>query len=326
MTAGGACLCEEEYLRACEDKVREIVREYEFDGIHFDEVGFSRPWQSLCDRCRQRFSADTGLAVPDWPNDVIRVAKATPAAIHDLAAWRGEHFDAFIRWRCGRVTDYLRRLCDAARSVRPLVVSYAAMAEQWADPLYYGEDLAELAKVFDFLVPMSYYTQYSMSQGRPEWTAEVCRSLAEWAHQGNPACKVYAGISAYGSDGGWREPLRDTFQRLVAEGALTAEQQQEHLHYTTCREAFESLEWLRSEAKIRPEEYEQLRTTLDERTPTSDEILRAVESVRAARLPGFVFFRYFCMFEDHTQGVIGKDLWPRLQQAFPAPAALPHAR
>lgn len=324
MVPGHACFCDEEYLAACEEKVRQIVREYDVDGVQFDEVGFSRPWQSLCERCRQKFAADTHTAVSDWPNDVIRVGQVTKANTLDYAAWRGPGFDAFIQWRCGRLTEYLRRLRDAARSVRPVTVSYAAMPELPADRTFYGEDLAELGKVFDFIVPMSYYTEYAgMSGGRPEWTAETCKSLAAWVHQGNPDCRVYAGISAYGSDGGWREPIRDLFQKQVAAGAITLDQQKEHMKYFTCKQGLESLEWLHAEGKLSTEDYERVKGVVDRRVPTSHEIVQAIQSVRKAGLPGFVFFRYECMFEDREQGVIGQDLWPRLKEVFGAPAAPP---
>lgn len=286
------------------------MREYEVDGIHFDEVGFGMPWQSLCERCRKAFAADTGAAVTDWPNDVIRVAKVTRTNALDLAAWRGPQLDAFVGWRCGRVTQYLRRLCEAARSVRPVAVSYAAMPEPSANRVFYGEDLAELGKVFDFIVPMSYYTQYGMG-ARPEWTAETCQALAAWVHQGNPQCRVYAGISAYGADGGWFESVRALYDKLVAAGAVTTDQRREHLQHRTCKQGFESLEWLHGEGKIDQAEYDRVKAILDARTPTSDELVRAVASVRQAHLPGFVFFRYECMFEDRTQGVIDLVQSPR---------------
>lgn len=326
-TSGQGCLCDEQYLAANEELVRQIAREYEVEGLHFDEVGFGRPWQSLCDRCRQRFAADTGLPVADWPGDVIRLDKITRENRLDPAAWGGPHCQAFLHWRCCRLAAYLKRLRDAARSVRPLTISYAVMAELSADEMYYGEDLAELAKVFDFLVPMSYYTEYAgMSGGRPEWTAEVCRALADWAHRGNPDCLVYAGVSAYGADGGWREPIRDLYQKLVAAGSLTAEQQREHMKYLGCKQGLQSLQWLRDEGKITADEYERVRKIVEDRTPTSEELVRAVQSVRAAGLPGAVFFRYECMFEDRGQGVIGADLWDRLGELYREPATTPHAR
>lgn len=319
MVPGQACLCEEAYLAACEEKVRQIVREYDMDGIHFDEVGYGRPWQSLCDRCRHQFMTDTGLDAADWPNNAFQFSKITRENRLNTAAWGGPDVQAFIHWRSKRLALYLRRLCDAARSVRPMPVSYAAMPEPSADEAFYGEDLAQLAKVFDFMVPMSYYTEYG---GTPEWTGETCRTLAEWIHRGNPNCQVYGGISAYGADGGWREPIRDLYKRLVAEGVIAADEQREHMKYLSCRQGVESVEWLHTAGKITPEEYERVKAIVDRRTPTSEELVRAIQSVRRAGLPGFVFFRYECMFEDRGQGVIGWDLWPRLQAAFAeAPAA-----
>ena len=320
MVPGRECLCDEEYLQACEEKVRQIAREYDVDGIHFDEVGFGFPWQSLCDRCKQRFIADTNVKVLDWPNDVMRLGQVTRTNMLNLGAWRGPYLDAFVKWRCGRVAKYLQRLCDAAKSVRPLTVSYAAMAEPSADEVFYGENLAELARIFDFIVPMSYYTQYSgMSGGRPEWTAEICQILAKWVHQGNPKCQVYAGISAYGADGGWFAPVRELYEKLVAAGTITPEQRTEHLKYRTCKQGFDSLAWLRAEGKVSQDEYEQVKAKLEARTPTSDEMVRAVRSIRKAGLSGFVFFRYECMFEDAVQGVIGQDLWPRLKETLAEP-------
>ena len=317
MVPGRGCLCDEEYLAACEEKVRQIVREYDVDGVQFDEVGYGQPWESLCERCGKAFAADTHKEVKDWPNDVIRVGQLTGKNSFEFDQWGGPQFEAFVQWRCERLAKYLKRLADAARSVRPLTISYAAMSEPSADRVFYGEDLAELAKSFDFIAPMSYYTQYSgMSGGRPEWTAEVCKTLGDWIHQGNPRCQVYAGISAYGADGGWAEPVRALYDKLVASGAITADQRKEHLKCTTCKQGFDSLEWLHTEGRITPEEYDRAKAALDARTPTADEMVRAVQAIRKAGLPGMIFFRYECMFEDRVQGVIGQDLWPRLQAEF----------
>ncbi len=320
----GFCSSEEEILKAGEEAIKQLVKEYPFDGLQMDEVAGDLPWKwGLDDRCRQRFQKDTGLKVEHWPDDVLQVDRMTGANRGDPTAWLGKNGQQWIQWKCQLIADGLGRYAKAARSIRKLDVSYACRPESWANPIFYSEDLSLIAKQMDFMVPMTYFSEYSAYQEHPEATGAWAKELAQTIWRGNPNCQVYAAVSTFSQ--GYGSAVGALFETAVKSGKISQTEKQQHLLLSNAWEARASMQWLKEKGAVSEEDWQKAHKRMEAGLATADEVMVAIQSVRSAGLKGVVFFPYQTMWADRGDSVVGREeLSARLKQAFAEPAALPH--
>ena len=112
----GVCPTHEGYRRARMEAFRQTLRAAPIDGIWLDYHHAHASWEQarpnlpdtcFCDRCLSRFARETGVALPDGPT----AERARRLLGPDRAAW--------VRWRCGVFTDWVREFRTILDRERP---------------------------------------------------------------------------------------------------------------------------------------------------------------------------------------------------------------
>ena len=138
------CPSDDRNLAYEKDIVRELLRNYEIDGIHLDYIRYTDSKACYCKGCRKRFERMHGRRVADWPKD------ATP---------NGPQGGAYSAWRVKQITRLVRDVSAIIDKVRPEVrlsaavygrypLCIASVAQDWGDWLKQG--------YVDFVCPMNY--------------------------------------------------------------------------------------------------------------------------------------------------------------------------
>lgn len=155
------------------DTMLEPVRKYDVDGIHFDYIRYMNETVCYCDGCRQRFQADTGLQVTDWP------AECYSGALHDQ----------YRQWRCDQITRLVRSTSEESRRIKPWVrISAAVFSNYPSTRDSIGQDWLLWVKegYLDFVCPMDYTDN----------NAGFRRTVARQVAQVNGRVPLYPGIGA----------------------------------------------------------------------------------------------------------------------------------
>lgn len=131
-------------------------------------------------------------------NSIIKDAKDY-ASIKGVA---GIHFD-YIRFPgtaykhtngADAITYFTKTACEALHKQNPsLIVSAAVMAEPGAMTYYYGQDISEMSKHLDWIIPMVYKGNYNQNSA---WIKSV---TSYFVKQSNGA-KILTGLQGYYSD------------------------------------------------------------------------------------------------------------------------------
>ncbi|MDA1044461.1 MAG: family 10 glycosylhydrolase [Verrucomicrobia bacterium] len=138
------CPSDDRNLMYEKDIVRELLRNYEIDGIHLDYIRYPDSKACFCKGCRQRFESVSGRRIPHWPKD------ATPG---------GAQGDAYSAWRVKQITRLVRDVHAIIHTMRPQAqlsaavygrypLCIASVAQDWGDWLKRG--------YLDFVCPMNY--------------------------------------------------------------------------------------------------------------------------------------------------------------------------
>ncbi|MFP4248718.1 MAG: glycoside hydrolase family 10 protein [Armatimonadota bacterium] len=130
----------------------EMVEDFEAHGVQFDYLRYSWTDRCVCDTCRQRFQADTGIRVNNWPGDVLR----------------GAHKEAFLDWRREIVTSLLRTVRQKMHEVRPDATLSASVFINWESHRdSFGQDWKTWIDegLVDFVAPMTYVADMDKFQG-----------------------------------------------------------------------------------------------------------------------------------------------------------------
>ena len=116
-------------------------RQYDVDGLVFDRMRF-------IDQCyfattRGEFEKAIGKKVERWPDDILKIDP-----IPGRPVVRGPLFQAWIEWRAGQITSFLKEAIAAARAVKPEIRlgvyvgswydRYFQEGANWASPDYVG--------------------------------------------------------------------------------------------------------------------------------------------------------------------------------------------
>lgn len=121
----------------------EVVRKYDVDGIHFDYIRYPNANCCYCDGCRERFEREIGIAVKDFPKDVLS----------------GELADRYRQWRCQQITRLVAAVSEAARKLKPNIkISAAVFRDYPRCRETVGQDwLLWIERGYlDFVCPMNY--------------------------------------------------------------------------------------------------------------------------------------------------------------------------
>lgn len=160
------------------DSLVEVVRNYDVDGIHFDYIRYPDADHCFCAGCRKRFEQVSGLAIKDWPGDVLASGPI-----------RQQWFD----WRRGNITAVVKAVSEQARAIKPKIRLSAAVFSNWpADRDSVGQDWKLWCEkaYLDFVCPMD-YTPFNVN-----FEDMVARQIG-WA--GKTPCYPGIGVSASSS-------------------------------------------------------------------------------------------------------------------------------
>jgi uncharacterized lipoprotein YddW (UPF0748 family) len=154
------------------DSLKQLVRQYPFDGAHLDYIRYPDSHACFCTTCRRNFEQALGNTVARWPHD---------------AGIGGVHNARFTAWRQEQITRYVRDLSTSLRNIDPDIELSAAVygkypscarsvAQDWVKWMHEG--------YLDFVCPMNYTPDTARFSG---WLAEQ-RALV------GPGGRVYPGI------------------------------------------------------------------------------------------------------------------------------------
>ncbi|NLO04478.1 MAG: family 10 glycosylhydrolase [candidate division WS1 bacterium] len=121
----------------------EMVKDYGADGVQFDYVRYSWTDRCVCENCRKRFEADTGVRVNAWPADVLS----------------GAHKSRFLQWRRNMLTSLVRTARQKVKEANPSATFSASVFINWESHRdSFGQDWKAWIDegLLDFVSPMTY--------------------------------------------------------------------------------------------------------------------------------------------------------------------------
>lgn len=125
------------------DTMLEVVRKYDVDGVHFDYIRYPDGDSCYCDGCRERFEAQIGRKVEDWPADCVS----------------GELRVEWRQFRCDQITRLVRATSEQARQIKPHIQISAAVFGSYPETRNsIGQDWVLWCREgwLDFVCPMNY--------------------------------------------------------------------------------------------------------------------------------------------------------------------------
>ena len=177
----GVCPTHEGYRVERMRAFRTLLETFAIDGVWLDYHHAHASWEQavpnmpdtcFCDRCLRRFQSETGITLP-------RVPVPEQAALL-LSA----HRPAWVRWRLGVFTDWVREFRDIRNATRPGAL-LGTFHNPWSDEDHGGArldklaiDLKAQAAYIDVFSPMPYHARFGHASN-PAW---ISRQVA-WLGQ-----------------------------------------------------------------------------------------------------------------------------------------------
>lgn len=126
------------------DVIAEILENYDVDGIHLDYIRYPDSDSCYSPFTRSQFESDTGNTVATWPQDVMD---------------GGPHQQAFIQWRAGTISSFVKQVRQLANKTKPNVRLSAAVWGLYPQIINsIGQDWGKWINdgTIDFVCPMNY--------------------------------------------------------------------------------------------------------------------------------------------------------------------------
>ena len=126
------------------NKVWEVTKEYDIDGIHLDYIRYPSPDGCYCQNCRRAFTQSTNQKVKHWPADVLK---------------SGASQKKFLSWRADQITNFVKAVSEETKLIQPNLKVSAAVFNDYPHCIQsIGQDWGKWAKLgyVDFLCPMNY--------------------------------------------------------------------------------------------------------------------------------------------------------------------------
>ena len=172
------------------DAFRELLETYDIDGVWLDYHHAHASWErsdpdmpdtGFDPRSLALFQKATGIELPDAPTPEIATLLL------------GEHHDAWVKWRCGVLTDWVREFRSIIDTTQPNTL-LGTFHNCWSDTDHDGArlnklfiDLRAQAKYVDVFSPMPYHVRFGHGDDigwisrQTAWLGEVL------AIEGDPA-------------------------------------------------------------------------------------------------------------------------------------------
>jgi hypothetical protein len=204
----GVCPTHPEYRRLKMERLRALLTDQPVDGVWLDYHHSHASWERadpvlpdtcFCDRCVAQFSRDMSIALP-----------AAPRA-EQSALLLGKHREAWVSWRCGVFTDWVREIHEIIRRTRPealLGTFHCPWTEAEHDGALRGKlaiDLRPQASFLDVFSIMPYHAAF----GHADDAAWISRQVAWLGRylgiEGKPGERKYIWPIVQLSD--WQQPV-----------------------------------------------------------------------------------------------------------------------
>jgi uncharacterized lipoprotein YddW (UPF0748 family) len=140
------------------ESMLEVAHKYPIAGLHFDYIRYPGRETCYCDGCRQRFEAESGRKVGNWPDD----------------CYSGPRKEEYNHWRCRQITALVEAVSREARTIHPgLKISAAVFGAYPGCRASVAQDWPEWIKAgyLDFVCPMDY------TESDAEFVSEVQNQL-----------------------------------------------------------------------------------------------------------------------------------------------------
>jgi hypothetical protein len=167
----GVCPTHPGYRRSRMEAFRAALAEHAIDGIWLDYHHSHASWEQatpnmpdncFCERCLDRFAAESGMKLPTEPTDRLSQRLL------------GELSPTWARWRCDLFTDWVREFRAIVDEVRPGAL-LGTFHCPWSETDHDGAlrkklaiDLKAQARYFDVLSPMPYHARFGHADD-PAW-------------------------------------------------------------------------------------------------------------------------------------------------------------
>lgn len=122
--------------------IRELITNYDIDGITLDYARYSNVYADFSDLSRQQFEAYIGQPVANWPEDIFQVTFAG----NTKRIVPGPLFTRWIEWRAKNIYDFFAEAEQVVRSVKPDAL-FTAYVGSWY-PIYYHEGVNWAANTY----------------------------------------------------------------------------------------------------------------------------------------------------------------------------------
>jgi len=178
------CPSGEAYRIQMVEQAKQIIRDYDPDGISIDFIRHFVFWEKVYPKrdpatlphtcfdsiCLARFQSESGIHIPE--------ARST---IPQKSSWILEHHRSeWIRWKCSLISSMVEEISGAAREVKPEIkinlhlVPWTEDDFQGAIKTVAGQDIQALAEFADFLSPMTYH---HMVRQDPPWIHSIVEDV-----------------------------------------------------------------------------------------------------------------------------------------------------
>ena len=167
----GVCPTHEPYRRWRMQAFRRLLEEHVLDGVWLDYHHAHASWERadpalpdtcFCARCLRRFEKETGIALHD-----LSAAQASELLL-------GAQRDAWVRWRCGVFTDWVREFREILDETRPAALlgtfhcPWSAEERGGALQEKLAIDLRAQSRFIDVFSPMPYHARFGHADD-PAW-------------------------------------------------------------------------------------------------------------------------------------------------------------
>jgi hypothetical protein len=215
----GVCPTEPGFKQYRMDQLRELLTEFDLDGIWMDYVHWHAQFEEpepilpetcFCDHCLEKFSKDTQIEFPEGN---------TP----EKAQWILKNMDSEWRdWRCQVIYDWASDIKDVIKEYKPTVL-LGLYHCPWNDDEFDGArrrilglDYDLLKEIVDVFSPMVYHGRMGRN---PEWVAENINWFCDKLEI-NPDSypKVWPIVQAYNDP----EKISGEEFEIVLKGGLTS--------------------------------------------------------------------------------------------------------
>lgn len=183
------CPTREDYRSQIIEYVKNLVREYNPDGISLDFIRYFIFWEKVYPErtldslpqtcfdlsCLEAFQKATGLKIPQNLSDTSQKARWIVA----------NHLQEWVQWKCGVISSMVKSLAEGARKIKP-DIKINVHTVPWrkddfggAMKIIAGQDLTQIAPLVNYISPMCYH---HMVMRDPAWVHSVVEDVDSLTH------------------------------------------------------------------------------------------------------------------------------------------------